>query len=174
MKIPEGDNRQRLVCEDCGFVFYKNPKIVVGSVSSWEGRILLCRRGIEPQPGFWTLPAGYLELGETSKEGAVREAREEAAAEIAIDALLAVYNITRIGQVQLIYAARLLSPEIKAAHETLEVGLFEWEDIPWGELAFPSVRWALGHHREAQGKDVFSPRTNPDGERGDFTPGKGI
>lgn len=172
-KVPKGDNRLRFVCEDCGFVLYRNPKIVVGSVCRWEDRILLCRRGIEPQRGFWTIPAGYLELNETSMEGAAREAMEEALARIEIAALLAVYNIPRIGQVQLIYAARLLSGKVAPGEETLEARLFRRDEIPWGELAFPSVRWALCHHEEVRGQRVFSPRTNPDGELGNFQRGQG-
>src|SRR5271156_4529673 len=103
--IPEGDDRERLVCVECGFVLYDNPKIVVGSVARWGDRILLCRRAINPRRGFWTLPAGYLELNEATAEGARREAQEEALADIAIDGLLAVYSIPRISQVQLIYRA---------------------------------------------------------------------
>ena len=124
-RIPEGDTRSRLVCDTCGFVRYENPKIVVGSVVAHEGRILLCRRAIDPRSGFWTLPAGYLELNETAAEGAAREAYEEAMARIEIDRLLAVYSIPRISQVQLINRARLLDADIKPGPESAEVGLFE-------------------------------------------------
>ena len=110
--VPEGDNRERRVCGDCGFIHYENPKVVVGAVATWEERILLCRRSIGPRKGFWTLPAGYMELGETPMEGALREAREEACAELEIDQLLAVYAIPRISQVQLIYRARLANPDV--------------------------------------------------------------
>ncbi len=170
LKVPEGDTRPRHVCETCGFIDYRNPKIVVGSICTWEDRVLLCRRDIDPGRGLWTIPAGYLELNETCTEGAIREAREEAEARLEIDALLAIYNIPRISQVQVIYLARLLSPEVRAGHETLEVGLFAWPDTPWDELAFPSVRWALAHHREVQGQKVFTPRTNPEGETGNYRP----
>src|SRR5579871_1381746 len=115
---PEGDSRSRLVCRDCGFIQYDNPKVVVGSVAHWGERILLCRRSINPRKGYWTLPAGYLELNETSTEGTLREAREEACAEIEIERLLAVYNIPRLSQVQLIYVARLLSDDVKAGPES--------------------------------------------------------
>ena len=148
-RVPEGDDRPRLVCDACGFIRYENPKIVVGSVATWEGRILLCRRSIEPQAGFWTLPAGFLELHEEPAEGARREAEEEACAEIAIDALLAVYTIPRISLVQLFYRAHLVRPEIAPGFESLEVALFEPDEIPWDSLAFPSVTWALRHHAEA-------------------------
>ena len=166
--IPEGDNRERLVCPDCGFVSYDNPKVVVGSVALWQGKILLCRRAIPPRTGLWTLPAGYLELNETAEAGAAREAWEEARARISIDGLLALYNIPRISQIQLIYRARLTAPDIAAGEESLEVGLFDWADIPWSEIAFPSVEWALAHYRESAGGPLDAPRTNPPGELGDF------
>ena len=166
--IPDGDSRERLICPDCGFISYDNPKVVVGSVAVWEEKILLCRRAIPPRTGLWTLPAGYLELHETSEAGAAREAWEEARARIAIDGLLAVYNIPRISQVQLIYRARLESADVSAGEESLEVGLFEWDGIPWDEIAFPSVNWALGHYRESAGRLLEAPRANPPGEVGDF------
>ena len=166
--IPEGDNRERLVCPDCGFISYDNPKVVVGSVALWQGKILLCRRAIPPRTGLWTLPAGYLELNETTQAGAAREAWEEARARLSIDGLLAVYNIPRISQIQLIYRARLTTPDIAAGEESLEVGLFDWADIPWNEIAFPSVEWALAHYRESAGRPLDAPRTNPPGELGDL------
>jgi ADP-ribose pyrophosphatase YjhB (NUDIX family) len=165
-KIPEGDTRLRLVCDTCGFVSYENPKIVVGSVVFHADRILLCRRAIDPRSGFWTLPAGYLELNETTTEAAAREAYEEATARIEIDRLLAVYSIPRISQVQLIYRARLLDPEVKPGPESAEVGLFRWDQIPWEEMAFPSARWALHHFRQSEGLADFAPFTNPPGELG--------
>lgn len=166
--IPDGDSRERLICPDCGFISYDNPKVVVGSVAVWEEKILLCRRAIPPRTGLWTLPAGYLELHETSEAGAAREAWEEARARIAIDGLLAVYNIPRISQVQLIYRALLESPDVAAGEESLEVGLFDWDGIPWDEIAFPSVNWALGHYRESAGRPLHAPCTNPPGELGDM------
>ena len=166
-KIPEGDDRQRQVCESCGYVAYENPKVVVGSVAVWDDKILLCRRAIDPRKGFWTLPAGYLELHETAAEGAKREAWEEAHARIEIDQLLAVYSIPRISQIQLIYRARLLSPEVSAGLETETLDLFTWDRIPWDDIAFPSVHWALGHYRELRGQPVFAPRGNPPSEPGD-------
>ena len=174
-KIPPGDTAPRLVCPDCGFILYENPKVIVGSVCRWEGRILLCRRAIEPRKGLWTLPAGFLELNETVLDGARREAREEANAEIEIDALLAVYTIPRVGHVQLIYRARLASPDVRAGDESEEVALFAWDEIPWDDLAFPSVSWALRHDREVMEQAaapgagaVFAPHTNPPGDLGDF------
>jgi len=165
-RIPEGDDRHRLVCADCGFVNYENPKIVVGSVAAWDGRILLCRRAIAPRRGFWTLPAGYLELNEEAAAGARREAWEEARAELEIDQLLAVYSIPRISQIQLIYRARLASPSVSAGPETLELDLFDWSAIPWDQLAFPSVHWALKDYDDLRDQKVFAPRGNPPGEDG--------
>jgi len=162
--IPEGDDRQRLVCTDCGFINYENPKIVVGSVAAWEDRILLCRRAIEPSRGLWTLPAGYMELNETTAEGAKREAWEEARARIEIDCLLAVYEIPRISQVQLIYRARLRSPDVEPGPESLEVGLFRWDEIPWDSIAFPTVHWALDEYDKRRREHEFSPATNPEPE----------
>ena len=160
-KVPAGDTRERLVCADCGFVLYSNPKVMVGSVAHWQERLLLVRRDIEPRRGFWTLPAGFMENNETTEEGARREAREESGAELEFEHLLAVYNIPRISQVQVIYAARLLSPDVYAGEETSEVGLFAWDDIPWDHLAFPSVLWALGHWRETRGLAAFPTLPEP-------------
>lgn len=168
--VPDGDNRERLVCPDCGFIQYENPLIVAGAVIVEDGKVLLCRRAIEPRRGYWTIPAGYLELHETVEEGARREAREEACAEIRIDGLLGVYTIPRISQVQLIYAARLASPEFAAGEESLEVALFDWDDIPRADIAFPSVHWALDHRRSLNGPVPLRPFGNPDGMNGDYMP----
>ena len=159
--IPEGDNRERLICADCGYILYDNPKIVVGSVARWGDKILLCRRAIDPRRGFWTLPAGYLELNEATSAGAQREALEEANARIEIEALLAVYDIPRLSQVQLVYRARLVDDRIAPGAESLEVGLFGWDEIPWADIAFPSVRWALNHDREARASGDFTARVAP-------------
>jgi ADP-ribose pyrophosphatase YjhB (NUDIX family) len=166
--VPEGDNRERQVCGDCGWIHYVNPKIVVGAVITQGEQILLCRRAIEPRQGFWTIPAGFMEERETSEAGAMREAQEEACADIRIDALLAVYNIPRISQVQLIYRATLAGADFAAGPESLEVKLFGWDDIPWDELAFPSVHWALNHHRSVIGRDSFPAFANPPGEFGNY------
>ncbi|MBU0725741.1 MAG: NUDIX hydrolase [Alphaproteobacteria bacterium] len=167
-RVPDGDNRPRLVCDDCGFIQYDNPKIVVGAVCLQDDRILLCRRAIQPRRGFWTLPAGYLELNESTEAGAAREVREEALANIAIERLLAVYSIPRISQVQLIYRARLVTPDFGIGEESLEVDLFRWDDIPWDDIAFPSVHWALNHHRETAHLADFPPFGNPDGATGNY------
>tara|TARA_B100001939_G_scaffold244296_1_gene211707 strand:+ start:3065 stop:3631 length:567 start_codon:yes stop_codon:yes gene_type:complete len=171
-RVPDGDNRERHVCDTCDFVYYENPKIVVGSVAVWrespeaEPRFLLCRRAINPRKGYWTIPAGFLEEKESPEEGAMREAREEACAEIRPRALLAVYSIRHISQVQMMYVADLKTPEIRAGEESEEVALFRWEEIPWDDIAFPSVHWALHHYREVADRDVFAPFTNPDGATG--------
>ena len=169
-QVPEGDDRPRLVCNDCGFIRYENPVVVVGSVAHWDGRILLCRRAIEPRKGLWTLPAGYLELHEMTADGAKREAWEEARARLEIEQLLGVYTIPRISQVQLIYKARLVSPEVSPGPESAETGLFAWDEIPWDEIAFPSVHWALNDFKAVGEQPVFAPRVNPPGEVGDFGP----
>jgi len=169
-EVPDGDNRERLVCGDCGFVNYVNPKIVVGAVITWESRFLLCRRAIEPRHGYWTIPAGFLEEHESTADGAAREALEEACAEIQIEGLLGVYNVPRISQVQLIYKARLKEGRFGAGEESLEAALFTWDDIPWKDLAFPTVIWALEAFREVDGQAVFAPRTNPAGQNGNYDP----
>jgi ADP-ribose pyrophosphatase YjhB (NUDIX family) len=172
--VPEGEDREREVCATCGFINYENPKIVVGSVVHHGDRILLCRRAIDPRKGFWTLPAGFLEQNETTMAGAMREAWEEARARIEIDALLAVYSIPRLSQVQLIYRAKLTVPEIEAGPESAEVGLFRYDEIPWAEIAFPSVHWALGQDREVGARAVFPPFVNPSGALGDLEHPSGL
>ncbi|MCQ8185769.1 NUDIX hydrolase [Parvularcula maris] len=163
LKVPEGDDRERNVCTRCGFVAYQNPKIVTGSVATTEdGRILLCKRAIEPGFGFWTLPAGYMELGESVEQSARREAREEAGADLELDRVLAVYSVPRISQVQIMFRAKLLNADsITPGPESQELMLASWEDIPWDELAFPTVVWALRQHREVEGRADFPPFSNP-------------
>jgi ADP-ribose pyrophosphatase YjhB (NUDIX family) len=161
-KVPPGEDRERRVCDSCGFIDYVNPRIVAGVVAHRDDAILLCRRAIEPRKGFWTLPAGFMELGESVEEGACREAREEAGADLKIELLLGVYSIPRIGQVQMFYRAQLLNDPV-AGPESLEVGLFTWDNIPWAELAFPSVRWALEHYHASRATTGFAPFGNPPG-----------
>lgn len=161
-RVPEGDNRERLVCPSCGHVAYENPKIVVGSVIVLERRVLLCRRAIPPRRGLWTLPAGYLELGALVEEGARREALEEAEADIALDGILGVFTISRIGQVQVIFRARFAGgPRFAPGTESLEVGLFAWAEIPWTAIAFPSVIWALNAWHVAGDGPLGAPARNP-------------
>lgn len=170
-QVPEGDTHERAVCDDCGYVAYENPKIVVGSVVVYAGQVLLCRRAIEPRRGYWTLPAGYLELKETVEEGAQREALEEAQARIALDGILAMFSISRIGQVQVIFRARFdgavaFAPGV----ESLETRLFDWKDIPWTELAFPSVSWSLHAWHAVGDKPLGAPAGNPPGDRRGTSP----
>ena len=163
---PPGEDRQRSVCESCGFVDYRNPRIVVGSVVvQGEGpgeQILLCRRAIEPRRGYWTLPAGYMETGEGTDTAAKREAREEAECELSLDGILAIYDLTHLSQVQIIYRARLQGSHLGAGPESLEVRLFSWNDIPWEDLAFPSVAWALRHWRPGRDHPLGAPFRNPE------------
>jgi ADP-ribose pyrophosphatase YjhB (NUDIX family) len=166
--VPEGDDRERLVCPECSFIEYANPKVVVGAVVRWQDRIVLCRRAIPPRRGYWTIPAGYLELHETAQAGALREVWEEAEARVELDGLIAVYNIPRLSQVQLIFRARLLDGKIGAGPESEATELFAWDDIPWNDLAFPSSRWALNHYREIGDAAEFTTRGNPAGETGDY------
>jgi ADP-ribose pyrophosphatase YjhB (NUDIX family) len=168
--VPAGDNRERLVCGDCGYIVYDNPKIVVGSVVRHDGRYLLCRRAIEPRLGYWTLPAGYMELNETTEAGALREAWEEAQARIHIEGLLAIYNIPRLSQVQLIYRARLVGTDFAPGPESQAVELFAWDAIPWRDLAFPSVRWSLDADRALGDALPVRPATNPPDATGTPTP----
>ena len=161
-RVPDGDDRERLVCPDCGYVAYENPKIVVGSVAVWQGQVLLCRRAIAPRRGYWTLPAGYLELHETVETGALREAWEEARARLTLDGLLAVYTIPRISQVQLMFRARLDTPDIAAGPESQAVDLFHWADIPWNDIAFPTVQWALHHWYPGRDRPLGPAFANPD------------
>lgn len=160
-EIPDGDSHERDVCATCGFVHYVNPKIVTGAIVRHEGRIMLCRRAIEPCIGFWTLPAGFMEVGETAEQAAMREAREEANAAIVIDRLLAVYTIPRIAQVQIMYLAHLIDPVFSPGPESLEVMMVRWDEIPWNEIAFPSVTWALEQYRSVEGVEDFAPFSNP-------------
>jgi ADP-ribose pyrophosphatase YjhB (NUDIX family) len=162
-RVPAGDDRLRRVCDTCGFVDYVNPKIVVGSVvSADDGRILLCRRAILPRRGYWTLPAGYMEEGESIAAAARREAQEEALADLEIGPLLALYDLPKLSQVQIFFRARLLNPEtIGPGPESLNVALFTWDRIPWTALAFTTTRWALEAWRESRELDAFPPYRNP-------------
>ena len=167
-RIPDGDDRERSVCVTCGHIVYDNPKVVVGSVVVADGAVLMCRGAIDPRRGFWTLPAGYLEHGETLEEGAAREAWEEARAEIAIDGILGVFSVSRIGQVQVIFRARFAGgPQFSAGPESLEVALFQPPAIPSAAIAFPSVAWALEAWRRAGPAPLGAPAGNPaEGPRG--------
>ncbi len=143
LKIPPDDNRQRHVCDSCGMVHYQNPKIVAGCIPVWEDKVLLCKRAIEPRYGYWTLPAGFMELGETSHHAALRETLEEANARVRIINLFAVFNLPQVNQVYLMFNSDLLDLDFSAGDESLEVALFTQDDIPWEELAFTTIRYSL-------------------------------
>jgi ADP-ribose pyrophosphatase YjhB (NUDIX family) len=166
-RIPDDDTLARAICDHCGHVAYENPKVVVGSVVLHEGKVLLCRRAIEPRSGYWTVPAGYMEMGETPEQGARREAMEEACATIELEGLLAIYTVKKLSQVQLIYRARLNAdanlsgPLFAAGPESLDVQLFDWPDIPWDDIAFPTVRWMLTDVQKALTGALGAPFTNP-------------
>ena len=154
--IPTGDHLPRHMCPACGHIQYENPRLIVGCVATWEERILLCRRAIEPRLGFWTLPAGFMENGETTVAAAVRETAEEAGAEVGIEAAFAMVSIAHIGQVHLFYRGHLRTPDYLAGEESLEVGLFSESEIPWGELAFRSVAFCLERYLEDRRQQRFS------------------
>jgi ADP-ribose pyrophosphatase YjhB (NUDIX family) len=162
--VPPGDDRERLHCPDCGYIAYENPRVVVGTVPRYGDKVVLCRRAIPPSYGYWTIPAGYLELHETTEAGALRESWEEARARLELGPILAVFSITHINQVQILYRARLLDPAVEAGPESLSVALFDWADIPWDQLAFPTVRWALEAERDAPATGPLQPVGNPDAD----------
>ncbi|MEY3381676.1 MAG: NUDIX domain-containing protein, partial [Hylemonella sp.] len=143
-RVPDdGDTHQRAVCPACTTIHYENPLNVVGTVPYFGDRVLLCKRNIEPRFGKWTLPAGFLELGETTAQGAVRETIEEAGASIEMEGLFSILNIARVGQVHLFYRARLLNEHFEPGVETIEARLYREEDIPWDDIAFRSVKETL-------------------------------
>ena len=148
LEIPAGDHMPRYVCKACGRIHYQNPKLVVGCVPAHGGRILICRRAIEPRRGYWTVPAGFMENGETLEQGAARECQEEALADVEIGSLLAVANVLSARQVHVFFRAKMRSPVFGAGVESLEAELVEPRDIPWREIAFPSTEFALRHYLE--------------------------
>lgn len=176
LAIPTDEDRERRVCDHCGFVDYVNPKVVVGAVAVWseagpafgpdavpldQVKVLLCRRAIQPRKGWWTLPAGYMELGETVAQAVKREAREEALAELELDVVLGLYDMVRAGQVQIFHRARLLTPDVGAGPESFEAVLFPWAEIPWKHLAFHSVSWSLVNFEATRLLEAFAPFGTP-------------
>ena len=155
MTVPVGDNRPRLVCSRCKYIHYENPRLVIGCIAAWEGKILLCRRAIEPRQGFWTLPAGFMENGETTAQAAMRETHEEAGAYIDIDAAFMMVSIAHINQVHLFYRGRMINEQLDPGEESLEACLFLPADIPWQELSFPSVRLCLERYLADQELNQF-------------------
>ncbi|MEM1173353.1 MAG: NUDIX hydrolase [Pseudomonadota bacterium] len=149
-RIPDGDNRERAVCNDCGAIHYKNPLVVVGCIVEHDDKILLCKRSIEPRYGYWTIPAGFMELGESTAQGAARETLEEACAEVEMDRLFASVDVVRAGQVHVYYLAKLKG-SFAAGSETLEARLFAEDEIPWDDIAFASGKYALQKYFEDAG-----------------------
>ena len=143
LRTPEGDHFERFICDACGVVHYQNPKLIVGCVPEHAGRILLCRRAIEPRLGFWTIPAGFMENGETTQEGARRESLEEAQAAVEIGSLLAVVHVLHADQVHVMFRAKLPEAHFGPSDESLEVRLYDESEIPWDQIAFRSVDFAL-------------------------------
>lgn len=168
-KIPLGDQQLRQVCSACGNIHYVNPKVICGALVVWENKVLLCRRAIEPRYGLWTLPAGYMEMFETMEQGSARETREEAEAEIEIEQLYCMYNIPRIGQIYVLFKAQLLNGQFGAGEETIESRLFSEDEIPWSELAFPSVERTLQHYFADRKNNHFTIHLETLGSRTDHT-----
>lgn len=160
VRVPTGDMLPRHVCDRCGHIHYENPRLVVGCVAEYEGEILLCRRAIEPRLGFWTLPAGFMENGETTAEAAARETLEEACAQVVVGAPFAMVNVAHINQVHLFYRGHLEFPEYAAGEESLDVSLVKERDIPWEELAFRSVTYCLERYFEDRKQGRFSFHTS--------------
>ncbi len=141
--MPEGDSRPRDVCDRCATIHYENPKVVAGCLATWEDRVLLCRRAIEPRRGLWTLPAGFMENEETTSEAAARETWEEARARVEIEGLYTLFNLPHISQVYMMFRARLCNLDFGPGVESLDVALFSEDEVPWDALAFPAVRETL-------------------------------
>jgi ADP-ribose pyrophosphatase YjhB (NUDIX family) len=154
-KIPAGDSLPRFVCDQCNAIHYQNPRMIVGCVPVWEDQVLLCKRAIEPRRGLWTVPAGFMENGETLDKGAARETLEEANARVEIGALYAVFNIPHVNQVYLLFLAKLLDLNFYAGEESLETRLFREDEIPWDQLAFATVRNTLTHYFSDRARKHF-------------------
>ncbi|MEX2365879.1 MAG: NUDIX hydrolase [Pseudohongiellaceae bacterium] len=155
LRIPEADDRQRYICDHCDYIHYINPRIVVCTIPCHQDKVLLCKRSIEPCYGRWTLPGGFLENGETTMEGALRETLEEAQARVSIDCLYSVYNLPHIDQVHMFFLSTLKDLKFAAGNESLEVGLFTEAQIPWQEIAFPAVGNTLEHYFRDRQADKF-------------------
>jgi ADP-ribose pyrophosphatase YjhB (NUDIX family) len=155
-KIPAGDTHYREVCPSCAYIHYENPKIICGALALWQGKVLLCRRAIEPRYGLWTLPAGFMELHETMEQGAARETWEEAEGKVTIDQLYCSYNIPKIGQVYMLFKGELAEGEFGVGEESLECALFDEADIPWDSLAFRSIYRTLKHYYHDRKEHDFS------------------
>ncbi|MEZ5649118.1 MAG: NUDIX hydrolase [Burkholderiaceae bacterium] len=158
-KTPAGDNRERDCCDACGAIHYRNPNMVLGTVPVLGGRVLLCRRAIEPRYGYWTLPAGFMENGETAAEGALRETHEEAGIEVALGALFSLISVPHVDQVHAFYLADMISDRIEPGEETLEARLFDESEIPWEQIAFRTVETTLRWYFEDRARGRFDMHT---------------
>ncbi len=158
-KIPAGDNRHRFVCGSCETIHYQNPKVVTGCLAFHEEKVLLCKRSIAPRSGFWTLPAGFLENGETTSQGALRETQEEANARAEIISLYTMFSLPHISQIYLFYLARLTDLDFYPGEESLETQLFAESEIPWEALAFPVISETLKHYFSDLKTNEFPVRT---------------
>lgn len=156
LRVPPGDRLLRHVCNACGTVHYRNPRLVVGALPVWEDSILLCRRAIEPRLGMWTLPAGFMENDETVAEAALRETHEEANARIELDDMFTLISVPHVNQVHVVYRARLLDLDFSAGEETLEVRLFGEDEIPWEDIAFRTIAMTLRHFFADRCAGLFS------------------
>lgn len=168
-QIPLGDHNVRQICTDCGTIHYVNPKVICGALALWQNKVLLCRRAIEPRYGLWTLPAGYMELFETMDQGAARETREEAEAEVEIEQLYCMYNIPRIGQIYVLFKTQIVAGQFGAGEETIESRLFSEDEIPWEDLAFTSVERTLRHYFADRKNNQFPLHIETIGSRLDHT-----
>ena len=160
-RIPEGDSRLRFVCPQCQTIHYQNPRIIAGCLPVWEQQVLLCRRAIEPRRGFWTLPAGFMENGETLEQAAARETLEEACARVQGLQLYTLFDLPHINQVYMLFRAELVDLDFAAGEESLEVRLFDEQDIPWSELAFPTIGRTLECYFADRAAQLFPVRNEP-------------
>ncbi len=154
-RVPPGDSLPRHVCDHCGAIHYQNPRVVVGALPIWRDQVLLCKRAIEPRHGYWTLPAGFMENEETVAEGAMRETLEEACAQIKIEGMYSVISVPRVNQVHVFYRAQLIGPNFSPGEESLETALFTESEIPWAEIAFPTVEFTLKRYFEDMRRGSF-------------------
>jgi ADP-ribose pyrophosphatase YjhB (NUDIX family) len=159
VKVPEGDNRPRHICIDCGVIHYQNPNVVTGCIPEWEGKVLLCRRAIEPRRGYWTLPAGFLENGESTQEGALRETIEEANARVLVGPLYTLFSLPHIDQIYMLFRGPLQDLDYGPGVESLEVKLFTEKEIPWDELAFQVIAETLKYYFEDRRRGEFRLRS---------------
>lgn len=155
-RVPPGDNLPRYLCDECGEIHYQNPKLIVGCIPEWEGRLMLCRRAIEPRYGYWTLPAGFMENGESTAAGAQRETREEAGARIEIGAPFSMISVPHVNQVHVFFRARLVDNDFSPGEESLEVALFDEAAIPWSDIAFRTVEMTLRYWLADRKDNAFS------------------